>query len=168
MTSPLYSVFEGDGGVNAPKRPTALVDLGGLSFTDNIKFPPKDREHLSSSDFMQATRCEEAIARMIPVMRVELSLATGAVSVTSVVAVNSALTTTNVTVTETGSGLYTVQWPASMLPAANGRATATTTYSGQWLIAYAGTVSATSVELDIIDTAAAHSTALAYVTLLVY
>jgi hypothetical protein len=121
MTSPVYPVFEGDGGGNAPKRPTASVDLGGLLFTDNIKYPPKDREDLSSTDFMQATMTLERVARMIPVLIVDATLATGAPTVDYVTCVSDAVTTANVTITEIGTGQFRVTVPSGKLPTATGR-----------------------------------------------
>lgn len=121
MTSPVYPVFEGDGGVNAPKRPTADVDLGGLSFVDSVKYPPKDRERLSATDYMQATMSLERVARMIPVLIVEGGLETGGPGIDAVVSVNDALTTGNISVTENSSGVYTVSIPSGKLPTSSGR-----------------------------------------------
>jgi hypothetical protein len=118
MTSPVYPVFEGDGGGNAPKRPTASVDLGGLLFTDNIKYPPKDREDLSSTDFMQATMTLERVARMIPVLIVDATLETGSSTIDSVTCVSDAVTTSNVTIAELGTGNFRITIPSGKLPTA--------------------------------------------------
>jgi hypothetical protein len=124
MTSPVYPVFEGDGGGHAPKRPTASVDLGGLLFTDNIKYPPKDREQLSSTDYMQATMTLERVARMIPVLIVDLLLDDAPdLAIVGVVSVNDALTTANVTVSKTATGRYRVSVPSGKLPTSSGRPT---------------------------------------------
>lgn len=168
MTSPAYSVFIGDGGTNTPKRPTAAVDLGGLSFVDSVKYPPKDRERLAATDFMQVTMCEEAIARMIPMLRADLRLETGGETVGTVVSVNSALTTANVTVTETAPGIYTLAWPASSLPTPNTLPTAVVTSAGSMLFAYISLTSQITAEIEIFDATGTHSAAQCYVSVSVY
>lgn len=153
MTSPLYPVFEGDGGVNVPKRPTASVDLGGLDFVDSIKYPPKDRERISASDFMQITMSVERIARCIPVLIADLQLETAGGQVTlSVYSVNDALTVANVVTTEVSSGVYRVTFPASSLPTANGRPVAQVINSnGSVAVVDARAYTSTTVDLHTID-----------------
>lgn len=122
MTSPVYPVFEGDGGVNAPKRPTASVDLGGLSFTDSVKYPPKDRERLSATDYMQVTMSLERIARMSPVLIVDILVDdVPDLAVVGVTSVNDVLTTANVVPSRLSLGKYRITIPSGKLPTANGR-----------------------------------------------
>lgn len=120
MTSPVYPVYEGDGGVNAPKRPTADVDLGGLGFVDSVKYPPKDRERLSATDYMQVTMSLERIARMTPVLVADFDIEVGLTGNPDyVVCVNDTVTTASVTLSETSSGHYRVTIPAGKIPTAN-------------------------------------------------
>jgi len=153
MTSPAYPVFEGDGGTNAPKRPTAAVDLGGLDFVDSVKYPPKDRERLSATDYMQTTMSLERMARCLPVLVADLILETaGGQETVSVTSVNDGLTTVNVVTTEVGSGVYRVTYPANMLPVSVGRPSAIVTYSNG-LVAHVdvSTYTATTVDLAAFD-----------------
>src|SRR5512136_2702004 len=127
MTSPAYPVFEGDGGTNAPKRPIADVDLGGLAFVDSIKYPPKDRERLSCTDYMQTTMSLERAARTIPMLRAEIygyaSMPAGTPAV-SVASVNDTLTTANVTTERLATGKYRITYPVNKIPPANTKPTA--------------------------------------------
>lgn len=122
MTSPVYPVYEGDGGLNAPKRPTASVDLGGLDFVDSVKYPPKDRERLSATDYMQTTMSLERIARMVPVLIVDVLVDdVPDLTVVNVVSTNDALTTANVTPSRLSLGKYRITIPSGKLPTANSR-----------------------------------------------
>lgn len=170
MTSPVYPVFEGDGGVNAPKRPTADVDLGGLSFIDSVKYPPKDRERLSATDYMQATMSLERVARMIPVLIVDATLVTSPSAMPLyVLSVNDALTTANVTISETGTGAYRVTIPSGKLPTAAASPEATIIGNGSG-VCMAGITASTATTFDIIvrDYAGSATTASSKVRLRVY
>lgn len=124
MTSPVYPVFEGDGGSNLPKRPTASVDLGGLDFVDSVEYPPKDREILSATDYLQFTMSLERVARTIPMLRADVygyAAMTPGTATTNVVSVNGTLTTANVTVERLALGKYRVTYPTGKLPTANSK-----------------------------------------------
>jgi len=167
MTSPAYPVFEGDGGANTPKRPTASVDLGGLDFVDSVKNPPKDRERLAASDYMQATMSLERVARMLPVLIADVTGETGTPSTDTVISVNDALTTVNVVTTEIGTGKYRVTYPTGKLPTANCSPVAqvikssgaiasvevnayTATTVDVWAYDFAGSLSANSVQFKLL------------------
>jgi hypothetical protein len=153
MTSPAYPVFEGDGGANAPKRPTAAVDLGGLDFVDSVKYPPKDRERLSASDYMQVTMSLERMARCMPVLVADLVLETaGGQETISVNSTHDGLTTVNVVTTEVSSGVYRVTYPTNMLPVPNGRPMASVVYSnGLVAVVDVPTYTSTTVDLHTMD-----------------
>lgn len=120
MASPSYPVYEGDGGHNAPRRPTAWVDLGGLDRTDATNPPPVDRQELASTDVMQATMSLERIARMAPNLVAELTLVTGAPhAAASVACVNDMIIPADVVVTNTATGKYRINYPPSRLPVSN-------------------------------------------------
>jgi hypothetical protein len=167
MTSPAYPVFEGDGGTHAPKRPTAAVDLGGLDFVDSVKYPPKDRERLSATDYMQATMSLERLARVTPVMLVDALGDTTDTGTTAVASVNDALTTANVVTTRVDAGKYRVTYPSGKLPAANSAPVAqiikaaggiasvevnayTSTTVDVWAYDFAGSVSGNSVDFKVL------------------
>lgn len=169
MTSPIYPVFEGDGGLNTPKRPTADVDLGGLDFVDSVKYPPKDRERLSCTDYMQVTMSLERVARMTPVLIVEGSVEGGSASVTSIVSTNDSLTTANVTIAEGSTGVYTITIPAARLPPAIGRPSAES-INGAGGVAKIDvpTYSSTSVVMNVRDYAGTLTSAATTYRVLVY
>lgn len=118
MTSPTYPVFEGDGGAHTPLRPTASLHLGGLEFQDHPTHPPTDRRRMSSTDFMQSTMTIERCASVVPVLQVDCTGHATTPTINSVASANTTLTSSNVTISRTGTGAYDIQWPSSKLPPA--------------------------------------------------
>jgi hypothetical protein len=117
MTSPVFSVLEGDGGVNSPEWPTE-EHFGGLLFEDDPQYPPTDRKRLSATDYMQLEMSVARACRMIPPLTVDFIPGTtpNVPAILFVNCTNDAITTTTATITRTGEGIYEIEIPEQTLP----------------------------------------------------
>jgi hypothetical protein len=123
MTSPTYNAFVGSGAIG-PARPTAEGHFGGLQFQDNPSRPPKDRERISSTDYMGAEMALECVCRMVPVLTVDFTPHETTPVVNYVTSTNSALTTATVTITRISVGVFDIGWTSGSLPPRTRRCTA--------------------------------------------
>jgi hypothetical protein len=170
MATPTYSVFDGDGGVNPPKRPVAATDLGGLNKKNVLGYEPDPDERVTAEDVMQWERCIEAMGRMLPMLHVDLYLAAATAQVINVVSVKSSLTTANVTAVEIGTGHYRVTVPAYSLPSSNAKPMAYLTGGISATIAHASAATTSSVQWEIYtqNASGGYVSNAAYVKLMVY
>lgn len=135
MATPDYPVFEGDGGLNTPKRPVAATDLGGLYKVNDIGWEPDPEKHVTAEDVLQWEMCIERIGRMIPVLSVDfhVSNAMGTENPSAVACVNLGVVTTDITVAKTGTtGEYVVTIPSGVIPPSNLRPMATLSKSDSY------------------------------------
>jgi len=170
MATPTYSVFDGDGGANTPKRPVAATDLGGLNKKNVLGYEPDPDEQVTAEDVMQWERCIEAMGRMIPMLNADLYLQSGASVTINVTSVKTSLNTTNVVVTDVGPGHYRVTVPVNSLPATNGRPVTFLASASSANVAHTFALEVSSNEWDVYiqNTSHAYSGSAAGVKLMVY
>lgn len=117
--SPEYFVIEGDGGVNAPARPT-VDQVGGAAFVNDTANPPIPDQQPVAEDFNQITLCAWSAAKMMPAIRVGVT--SGAPpALNAVVAASRNISTLlvanqDVSVTRTAQGHYQVVVSTTKLP----------------------------------------------------
>jgi hypothetical protein len=167
MSTPTYAVFDGDGGANVPKRPVASTDLGGLYKVNDIKYAPNPDTQVTAEDVKQWEMCIERMARMLPVLKFDITLTTSMTGAhpAHVSCVNNAIGTSDVNVSETGYGTYRASWSPSTLPASNGAPMVTVIKTGTpALDVQITSYSATQVNFITLDyTGAAYSSSVGIV-----
>lgn len=114
MTSPIYPVFEGDGGTHSPKWPDEN-DMGGLQFVDDPQYPPVHQKRLSATDYMQLEMCVARACRMVPALVFDFQPG-NTPNTPAVLAHWSVVDDLEFTINRTGTGLYTVAWDQTLPP----------------------------------------------------
>lgn len=124
MASPTYFVFDGDGGANAPRKPSS-ADVGGYAKLDDADYPPDPTTMLAAADWNQIARLIEGMGRLIGCATITVAAGVSAV-ITGAVGLGTGITTATFTLVRNGAGDYSITWPASKFPVTNIKATGLT------------------------------------------
>ena len=118
--SPSYFVYEGDGGLNPPARPT-LDQVGGAAFTNDTMNPPDPDQQPMAEDYNQINYIAYCASLMIPALVIGVTLTGTTMTLNRVIAINrniSLLTSANpdISFSRTSVGHYAFGVPVAKLP----------------------------------------------------
>ena len=118
--SPSYFVFEGDGGLNNPARPT-LAQVGGAAFVDSTQHPPIPDEQPCAPDYNQINFIAYVAALLLPAATIGVTVTGTTPALNSVIALNRSISTVTVTnpdvsVARQALGQYRVSITSTKLP----------------------------------------------------
>lgn len=112
MTIPSESTWEI---VGAPRRPS-IDDLGGAAFVDDQKFPPDPETMPSALMENQNEKQVAALARVVPSLVLSIRFSGGTPSVDQFSACSGLVSSGTFTVTDVGTGITKIEWPANTFP----------------------------------------------------
>lgn len=98
-----------------PRRPST-DDLGGDEKQDEDEFPPDDVTDPTATGWNQIVKQIAAIAKVTPSAKLEGRFNAGAPYLARVTAPSSNVTTETFTVTDEGTGVTLIEWPAGTFP----------------------------------------------------
>lgn len=127
MASPPTLVFD----LATPRRP-GLDDVGGGAKQNDLRYPPDPKTQVTAEDVNQWSALLQRLAGIVPAALLNVSSAgvlTSVVALPTGANVSGGLTAA-FTVARTGTGLYAVSWPSSLLPAAVSAPRATPIWDG--------------------------------------
>lgn len=108
----------------APHRPAALMDiLNGYKTNSSPTVPPT---FVAGEEVNQIAALLEAVAKMVPLVRISIDFASGAPYIAEFCSVRSDITADDIDVNDLGTGVTEIVLPASTYPAPNGRPVACT------------------------------------------
>lgn len=114
MTAPSFLTWEG-GDDEDPRRPST-DDLGGDQKEDDAEFPPDPVEHFTAAGWNQLVKQVAALAKVAPACKLEVRFNAGAPYVARVTAPSGDVAADTFTVTDDGTGITTIEWPANTFP----------------------------------------------------
>lgn len=115
MAAPEYSTWVGDpdNGIN-PARP-AVADLGGSDKQNDAQYPPLPGDP-DATEWNQAMMQIAALGALAPAAIIDLRFSGGAPSIFAVYAPNTELVAEDFEITDVGTGVVTLECPATKLP----------------------------------------------------
>ena len=114
MTAPSFLTWDGGDGED-PRRPST-DDLGGDQKEDDAEFPPDPVEHLTADGWNQVVKQLAALSRVASACKLEVRFNSGTPYVARVTAPGSNVEVATFTVTDNGTGVTTITWPANTFP----------------------------------------------------
>jgi hypothetical protein len=115
MSAPDFLTWEGNGDDEDPRRPST-DDLGGDEKEDEADFPPDDVEHFTAGGWNQKVMQIAAMARVAAACKIKVEFSGGTPAITDVTSPSSSVTAATFTVTDEGTGVTLIEWPANTFP----------------------------------------------------
>lgn len=116
MSTPEFYVYDGDGGSNAPRRPS-LDDVGGGAKINDLAMPPDPETMPTAEDENQQENLLVGLCRLGPVLQVWVIFSGGTPALASFRSMSNELLFTDITVTDDATGQTSVTVAADKLPA---------------------------------------------------
>ena len=115
MSAPEYLPWTGDpdNGID-PYRP-AVGDFGGTDKLDDADYPPGPGDP-EATEWNQMVKNHAALSQVVPAALIDVRFAAGVPSVFAIYSANPELVAGDITVTDTGTGIVTLEIPATKLP----------------------------------------------------
>lgn len=114
MTAPDYFTWAGDDD-NDPRRPST-DDLGGDEKEDNAAYPPDPVTMPTAAGWNQQVQQIAALAKMASACKLDVRYTAGAPAIYAAVTPNPDITVATFTVTDSGTGVVLIEWPANTFP----------------------------------------------------